>query len=239
MLKTSSMSRVLLLAVLACLPAAAQRAGVPRRDRASGALRHERRDVMEGQHPAPPANALRPQEQVHPAPQQPAADATNFQRPGHLGYWLRQNRNLSLEQQRQALTSDPQFRALSPERQQNLVRSLERFNNMPPQQQERVLRNMEIMEHWTPEQRLQARLLVERARQLPPERREEVRKAISYLRHQEPPRRQEMLAAPDFKGRFNDQERDIITGALDLGLPAGRVNPRRRPDDAPPPPPQQ
>jgi len=235
-LKLSSISKLSLSALLVCASAAAQTPGVQ-----PGTGRAMRRDQKMQQRQAPPATALRSPDQAVPSPQPPSPQPGSapaghaFQGPGHLGYWLTQNRNLSLEQQRQALSSDPQFRSLSPERQKNLMRALERFNSMTPQQQERMLHNMEIMEHWTPEQRLQARSLVERARQLPADRREEVRRAISMLRHQEPPKRMEVLASPDFRARFNDRERDIIVGALDLGLPAGRVNPRRQQEAANPP----
>ncbi len=220
--------------------------------------RQQREQQRQQQQPAPGNQAERPPQSppARPAerpldrPQNPptrGADsaagappqaAAGFQGPGHLGYWLGQNRSLSLDQQRQALQNDPQFRGLPADRQQHLMSRLEEFNRLPREQQERMLRNMEIMEHWTPEQRHRAQDLTRRARQLPENRREAVRRAIGFLNNQEPARRRQLLASPQFRQRFNEQEREIIVGALDLGVPPSRMNPREQqpPPEMPPEP---
>src|SRR5579859_7181936 len=61
----------------------------------------------------------------------------------HAGQWLAQHQNMSPDQRRNALESDPGFRSLPPQRQQQLRNQLERFNGMTPMQQQRTLARME------------------------------------------------------------------------------------------------
>src|SRR5712692_746440 len=82
----------------------------------------------------------RPQDQSRP-PAEPPRDSRSrpYQPPTeghHSGQWLNQHRNQPLEQQRQALQNDRDFRRLPPERQQKFEQRLQRFNSLPPERQE-------------------------------------------------------------------------------------------------------
>jgi len=143
---------------------------------------------------------------------------------GHVGEWLRQHRNLSPEQQRKALESDPRFRGLPPQRQEALRNQLQRFNNMPQQQQDRMLNRMETWEHLTPEQKQQARQLHEQMQQLPPERRQAIRNAVEALRAMPPDARQKAVESDAYKNRFSPQERDMLGNASKLPLAPAEPN---------------
>ena len=160
----------------------------------------------------------RPPAQVHPQnPPRP-------QNPGHAGEWLRQHRNLSPEQQKKALQSDPRFRSLPPQRQEQLQNRLQRFNSMPQQQQDRMLRRMEIWEHLTPEQKQQARQLHNQMQELPPDRRQAVRNAVQSLRAMPPEARQRMINSDAYRSRFSPQELDMLNNASRMPLAPAEPN---------------
>jgi len=147
------------------------------------------------------------------------------QNPGaHAGQWLREHRNLTPEQQRRALESDPRFRNLPPQQQQRYREQLDRFNRMPAEQQERVLNRMETWEHLTPEQKSQAREFHQQMQQLPPERQQAVRNAIQSLRAMPPEARQRAIESDAYKQRFSPQERQMLDGASRLPLAPAEPN---------------
>jgi hypothetical protein len=150
----------------------------------------------------------------------------------HQGDWLREHQNLTPEQQEHALRSDPGFQKLPPERQQQLVNQLQRFSRMAPDQRQTMLQRMETWEHLTPEQRQQARMVWDHFRQLPDDRRAAVHQAYQRLMNMPPDQRQRLLSSEQFRGRFSDPEREIITGSLNFGIPAGGLGPNQT---APPP----
>jgi uncharacterized protein DUF3106 len=136
----------------------------------------------------------------------------------HRGEWLRNNRDLPLQEQEKKLQSDPSFQALPPERQQQLKNRLQRFNSMPPDQQERVLRRMETWEHLPPEKQQEAMGIFDRMKSMPPDRRSMMRSAYRNLEGMSPEERQRVMESDRFKAMFNDDERDLLKRSLDLNL---------------------
>ena len=50
----------------------------------------------------------------------------------HAGQWLRQYKDVPLDQQRRALQNDPQFRRLPPQQQQRYIQRLQDFSRRSP-----------------------------------------------------------------------------------------------------------
>jgi phage-related protein len=142
----------------------------------------------------------------------------------HSGQWLNQHRNQPLEQQRQALQNDRDFRRLPPDRQQKFEQRLQRFDNMPPEHQERVLRRMETWEHLTPQQKQTFRATDSQFRSLPPDRRQAVRNAIESLRAMPPQARQREIESGRFN-QFSPQERQVLNDAAQLPLAPAEAAP--------------
>jgi hypothetical protein len=165
--------------------------------------------------PRPQRTESRPEprnEAPRPArPYQPPAEGH------HSGQWLNQHRGQSLDQQRQALQNDRDFRRLAPDRQQRFEQRLQRFDSMPPERQQQVLRRMETWEHLTPQQKQQFRATDSQFRSLPPDRRQAVRNAIESLRAMPPQARQRAIESGRFN-QFSPQERDVLNHAAQLPL---------------------
>jgi Protein of unknown function (DUF3106) len=161
----------------------------------------------------------------HPSHQTPAhMEAPRPPRPyeppvegHHSGQWLNQHRNQSLEQQRQALQNDKDFRRLPPERQQKFEQRLQHFDSMPPERQQQVLRRMETWEHLTLQQKDQFRAADSQFKSLPPDRRQAVRNAIESLRAMPPQARQRELESGRYS-QFSPQERQVLNNAAQLPL---------------------
>jgi hypothetical protein len=135
----------------------------------------------------------------------------------HSGQWLNQHRDQPLEQQRQALQNDRDFRRLPPDRQQKFEQRLQRFNSLPPERQEKVLQRMETWEHLTPQQKEQFRGVDTQFKSLPPDRRQAVRNAIETLRAMPPQVRQREIESGRFS-HFSPQERQVLDNAAQLPL---------------------
>ena len=138
----------------------------------------------------------------------------------HAGDWLRNNKDLPLEQQKRALQNDPQFRKLPPKRQEELENRLQRFNARPPEERERMLQRMETWEHLTPGQQQHARDLFQKMKQLPPERRRTMTAAVRNLRQMPPEQRQQVLNSERFRGMFSAGEREMLNGVTQLPMAA-------------------
>lgn len=143
-----------------------------------------------------------------------------------VGDWLEKYRGMPLPQQEQALRNDPQFQKLPPQRQQALIQRLEKFNSLQPQQQQRVLNHMRQFESLTPQQREQARQLQQQLKSVPQDRRQQMRIALRNLRQMSPQERNQTLNSDQFKSRFNDQERGIISGILQIPIGSAAQNNR-------------
>jgi len=155
------------------------------------------------------------------------------QNQGHVGQWLRQHRNLTPEQQRRALESEPRFRSLPPQQQQRLRNQLDRFSRMPSEQQDRMLNRMETWEHLTPEQKQQARDLHFQMQQLPPERQQAMRNAVQALRGMPPEARQREINSDRYKSMFSPHERDMLNNASKLPLGPAEPNRQESPEPGP------
>ena len=115
-----------------------------------------------------------------------------------------------------------EFLRMSPEEQQ---RALDR---LPPDQRERLQKRLEAFKQLPPEQRSNLGEQYRRLSELPPERQEVVRNAFKRFGNQPPERRQAMrqelrqlsdlspeerqarLDGPEFRGKFNQHEQQII-----------------------------
>ncbi len=136
----------------------------------------------------------------------------------HRGEWLRDNKDLPLQEQEKKLQSDPNFRALPPERQQQLKNRLERFNSLPPDQRDRVLKRMETWEHLPPQKQQEAMGIYDRMKSMPADRRTMMRSAYRNLESMSPQEQQHVMESDRFKSMFSDDERDLLKRSLDLNL---------------------
>jgi len=157
------------------------------------------------------------------------------QHPGRkMGDWLREHRDLPLDQQEKLLQDDPAFKRLPPERQAKMLENLRRFNSLPPQQQQRVLDRMDFMANLTSEQREQIRQSQQALESLPPDRRVMIHKALRHLRQMDPQQRQEVLNSERFKSMFSEQERGILGQLSAINPPEGEGNPNPQQGGQPP-----
>ncbi len=171
---------------------------------------------------------MQAQRQAQRQQQMQANGGNRLHGPGpHQGDWLRNHQGLSPEQQEQALRSDPGFQKLPAQRQQQLMNQLQRFNRLTPEQRQTMLQRMETWEHLTPEQRQQARMVWDRFRQLPDDRRQAVHQAYQRLLNMPPEQRQRVMSSDRFRSMFNDDERGIIAGSFNFGMPAGGLGPNQ------------
>jgi hypothetical protein len=183
----------------------------------------DQRQVEQGEHRAE-IQAERKAERQQQQAQKQLNGGVRLQGPGpHEGDWLRQHQGMPLEQQQQALRNDPGFQKLPPQRQQQLMNQLQRFSQFTPEQRQTMLQRMETWEHLTPDQRQQALVVWNRFRELPDDRRDEVHKVYQRLMNMPQDRRQQFMNSERFRSMFNDQEREIIAGSLNFGIPAVRM----------------
>lgn len=195
---------------LATVPSLAQnrRNDAPRPNRQTESRPQSRPEQPRPQFPSRPPGEAR---ESRSRPYQPPAEGH------HSGQWLNQHRNQSVEQQRQALQNDRDFRRLPPDRQQRFEQRLQRFNSLPPERQEKVLQRMETWEHLTPQQKEQFRSADSQLKSLPPDRRQAVKNAIETLRAMPPQARQQEIESGRFS-QFSPQERQVLNGAAQLPL---------------------
>ena len=153
----------------------------------------------------------------------------------HIGQWLKKNQNLPVDQQEQALRSDPEFQKLPAQQQQHLLDRLHQFNSLPPNQRQRMLSRMDAFEHLTPEQQQQARQIFGQVRQMPEDRRQSFRKGLRQLADMPPDQRQAALDSPAFRKNFSDEERGLMRQVVDLNV----LPERGAPENAPAPPDQR
>src|SRR5438105_6065126 len=198
-----------------------QRRGAPMNARGQE-MRRERQEQRQEQR--------QPQQQNQPQQNAPRFGGQRLMGPGpHAGDWLRRSHDLPPAQQEKMLESDPQFKNLPADKQQQLRQRLQMFNSLTPDQQQRILERMEIREHLTPEQKEQEKDLFGRYMTLPEERRAAVHGALRELTALSPQERQQRLASPEYRSRFSDQEREILTQALQFGTPPNRMPPNGQP----------
>ena len=143
----------------------------------------------------------------------------------HMGDWFRRNEALPPDQQLKKLEQNPDFQRLPPDRQQRLRERLQNFNSLPPEQKDRILKRMETYEHLAPEQQQRVHEMFREYRGLPPDRRQELKHAFQQLEGMTPDERQKMLASPEYRNNFSDQERGLLRGMSSIGITPGRPGP--------------
>ncbi|WP_263375948.1 DUF3106 domain-containing protein [Granulicella aggregans] len=131
----------------------------------------------------------------------------------HLPEWMERHRDLTPQQQQQALQNEPGFRQLAPATQQRMLNRLAQLNAMAPQQRRQVLERAEEMEHLDPDQRQQVRGAMAELGRLPAERRRVVARAFRDLRMMPLNQRQAYLSSEYLHRELSPQER-ITLGNL-------------------------
>lgn len=148
------------------------------------------------------------------------------------GDWLRQYKDVPVNEQEKALSNDPSFQRLPAERQDKLRDRLRKFNNLSPEMKDRLLDRMEKFETLPPEQRQRLQAIQERMRQLPEDRRQKLRSAFHQLKGMTPEQRAAYFGSERFQSVFSDEERDILRGLTDIeGTPELAEPPDPRSED--------
>ena len=117
---------------------------------------------------------------------------------------------MSPEQREQLLSRLP------PQRRQNIERRLERYSRLSPDQRELLRAQYNWFHNLPPEKQFDLRKAFARFANQPPERQDVMRAELEQLRVMRPPQRWEAMGSPDFRDRFNPNERDIIGRIVDL-----------------------
>lgn len=133
----------------------------------------------------------------------------------HLPTWWQQHRELSPQQQADALRRQPGFRNLPRGQQQRLIQRLHEFDRRSPQQQRRMMDRVEMFERLSPERQQEVRGASQALSQMPPGRQRVVRQAFRDLRHMPPEERREMLHS-NYGAQFSPQERTILGNLLSI-----------------------
>ena len=169
-------------------------------------------------HPQAPAPQSRPVPQVRPQVQPGVRPNQQQQRPGqqHLPEWWANHRNLSPQQQADALRREPGFRSLPADQQQRLIDRLHSFDQKTPEQQQRMMDRNEAFERLSPERRQEVRGAAQALKQMSPDREQVVRRAFQQLRRMPPEQRQQLLNSPVYGGQFSPQERTVLGNLLSI-----------------------
>ena len=171
-----------------------------------------------GAHFSPPPQS-KPQ---HPNP--PKENKPN-QKPGKMGDWLTEHKNLSPEEQEKLLEKDPNFKNQTPQHQAELRERLRKFNSLTPEQRERALNRMQFMANLSKDQRQQIRDANQVLQGLPQDRQLMVHKALRHLRQMTPAERIQAMNEDRFKNMFSEQERGILTKLSAINPEGGAPNP--------------
>jgi len=189
-----------------------------------------------GGHPSAPQAHASPPHAQQPPRSEPEVRAytpphANTQaRPGqqHLPEWLNSHRNMTPQQQEDALRREPGFRDLSPGQQQRLVNRLHALDQMTPEQRQRTVQRNENFERLSPERKQEIRGASQAFSQMSPDRQRAVRHAFQQLIQMPPQQRQQMLNSGAYAERFSPQERTVLGNLLS-------IEPYQRPNTIPQP----
>ena len=147
-----------------------------------------------------------------PGPGEPSAHRRGQE---HLPAWWQAHRELSPQQQADALRRQPGFRNLPGGQQQRLIQRLHEFDRRSPQQQQRMMSRVEMFERLSPEHQQEVRGASQALSQMPPTRQRVVRQAFRDLRHMPPEERQQMLHS-GYGAQFTPQERTVLGNLLSI-----------------------
>lgn len=131
----------------------------------------------------------------------------------HLQAWMNQHRNLTPEQQQQALDREPGFRQLPQATQDRMHNRLAQLNAMNPQTRERTQNHIEWMERLSPDQRQQVRGSMEQLGALPPEQRRQVAQSFRDLRALPQDQRAGAMNSPQYQN-MNPAQRAALNNLL-------------------------
>jgi hypothetical protein len=137
-------------------------------------------------------------------------------RPGHLGEWMYNHRNLSPQQQEEELRREPGFNRLSPEMQQRVLNRLRTLDARPPAQQQRILQRNEMFESLPPERKADVRSSAQALTGMAPDRQRMVRQAFVDLRQIPPEQRGQILNSARFSNTFTPDERHVLGSLLSI-----------------------
>ena len=99
---------------------------------------------------------------------------------------------------------------LPPEQRQKLQERLQRFNQLPPERQQ-ALKNLYNRLHQLPPERQDAvRKSINKLSQQPPERQQAMRQDLRSMASMSPQERKAHMATPEFRGKFNKKEQEIV-----------------------------
>lgn len=164
----------------------------------------------------------------------PAAKGQNHPHPKRrMGDWLREHKDLPLDQQEKLLESDPNFKKLSADHQAALKERLRKFNSLSPEQRERALQRMEFMSRLTQDQRKELRDASRKMQTLPPERRILIHKELRHLREMDPHQRAQTLQSDQFRSTFSPQEQSILQQLSSMTPPGQSRGPATSPAPQP------
>ena len=108
----------------------------------------------------------------------------------HRGEWLRNNKDLPLQEQEKKLQSDPNFQALPPERQQQFKNRLNASTACLLTSETAFYKRMETWEHLPPAKQQEAMGIFDRMKNMPADRRMMMRSAYRNLETMSPQERQ-------------------------------------------------
>ena len=189
------------------------------------------------QNPAPVERRAPNQPQGQPANQGQSSQLAQIQRRNpqagqtvkgeHLAEWMNQHRNLTPQQQQQALDREPGFRDLPQATQQRMHDRLTQLNAMNPDRRERILNYNERMEHLSVDQRTEVRGSLQQLGSLPEDQRRQVAKSFRELRELPPQQRGAALNSPQYQ-YMNPAQRNALNNLLRVEplLPPTEQNPR-------------
>lgn len=170
----------------------------------SPALAQSRRGMPTGRPPAarPPA---RP-----PAHPPPSAKAPRQDQNGPAHAPIEEFARMSPEERQKALAKLP------PERAEKLQKQLNDYNKMNPEQQAAAREQLDAFRNLPPARQEKLRKVFSKFSGEPAERQQEMRQELNQLRELPEADRRARLNSPEFKRRFNNNERKIVREMTDL-----------------------
>ena len=146
-------------------------------------------------------------------PQQPRNPQGTGLRSEHLPQWMNQHRNLTPQQQQQALSHEPGFNQLPQQTQDRMRNRLAQLNAMPPERRQRILEYNERMEHLSVNPRAEVRGSLQQLGSLPEDQRREVARSFRELRALPPNQRGAALNSPQYQ-YMNPAQRNALNNLL-------------------------
>jgi TPR repeat protein len=129
-----------------------------------------------------------------------------------LAEWMDRHRNLTPEQQQQALSREPDFNQLPQATQERMRTRLAQLNAMPPEQRQWIVNYNTWMEHLSVDQRAQVRESLEQLGALPMDQRQQVAKSFRDLREL-PTDQAAAMNSPQYRN-MNPAQRSALNNLL-------------------------